>query len=154
METKVNDLVQSAINKIKELSDADTVIGKPIKADGKVTVIPISKVSYGFAAGGSDLPSKNDKELFGGASGGGVTIQPLAFLVINDGDVQLMHMNLDTSTTAGIINIVPELFNKITSAFSKKKEKDSGDGTEPADSGKNHNEDISGQLGDTSDFDF
>ena len=69
MDTKVKDLVSTAIGKIHELSDADTIIGDPIKAGDDITIIPVSKVSYGFAAGGSDLPSKNDKELFGGGQG-------------------------------------------------------------------------------------
>ena len=70
MDTKVKDLVSSAIGKIHELSDADTVIGNPIKIDGGITIIPVSKVSYGFAAGGSDLPSKKEKQFFGGGRGG------------------------------------------------------------------------------------
>ena len=74
MDTKVKDLIASSIGKIHELSDADTIIGDPIKVDGNITIIPVSKISYGFAAGGSDLPSKNDKELFGGGSGAGMSI--------------------------------------------------------------------------------
>lgn len=158
MDTKVKDLVQSAIGKIQELSDADTIIGNPIKVDGKITIIPVSKVSYGFAAGGSDLPSKSDKELFGGGSGAGVTIQPLAFLVINDGNVQLMQMNMDTSTTGGIVNIVPEMFDKIQGLFTKKKKNEGGKETSEAGEAESINEKNAGkikeQLGDTSDFDF
>ncbi len=153
MDTKVKNLVESAISNIQELSDADTVIGKPIKVDGNITIIPISKVSYGFAAGGSDLPSKNDKELFGGGSGAGVSIAPLAFLVINNGDVSILHMNQDTSTSAGIINMVPDLFNKVSSIFSKKKG-DSAEVTDVENVKSTANVDISDQLGDTSDFDF
>ena len=70
MDDKVKDLVRTSLDKVKELSDADTIIGDPIKLDG-VTIIPVSKVSYGFAAGGSDLPSKSSSELFGGGTGGG-----------------------------------------------------------------------------------
>lgn len=121
MDTKVKDLVSSAIGQIHELSDADTIIGEPIKIDGNITIIPVSKVSYGFAAGGSDLPSKNEKEIFGGGSGGGVSIQPLAFIVVSDGDVKLLELGSGNSPTNAIINAVPDLFTKIQSMFSKKK---------------------------------
>lgn len=122
MDTKVKDLVSTAMGKIKEISDADTIIGEPIKIDGNITIIPVSKVSYGFAAGGSDLPSKNDKEIFGGGSGGGVSIQPLAFIVVTDGDVKLLELGSGNTPTNAIINAVPDLFSKIQSMFSKKKD--------------------------------
>jgi len=121
MDTKVKELISASISKIHELADAETVIGDPIVIDGNITIITVSKVSYGFAAGGSDLPSKNNPELFGGASGAGVTIQPLAFIVVNDGNVQLLQMNLDPSTSTAIINMVPEVFNKVQSLFKKDK---------------------------------
>ena len=121
MDTKVKDLVSTAIGQVHELSDADTIIGDPIKIDGNITIIPVSKVSYGFAAGGSDLPSKNEKEIFGGGSGGGVSIQPLAFIVVSNGDVKLLELGSGNSPTNAIINAVPDLFTKIQSMFSKKK---------------------------------
>lgn len=121
MDTKVKDLVSTAIGQIHELSDTDTIIGDPIKIDGNITIIPVSKVSYGFAAGGSDLPSKNEKEIFGGGSGGGVSIQPLAFIVVSNGDVKLLELGSGNSPTNAIINAVPDLFTKIQSMFSKKK---------------------------------
>ena len=127
MDTKVKDLVSSAIGKIHELSDADTIIGDPIKIDGNITIIPVSKVSYGFAAGGSDLPSKNDKELFGGGSGAGVSIQPLAFIVVANGDVKLLELGSGNSPANAIVNAVPELFTKIQSMFSKKKDNENSD---------------------------
>lgn len=130
MDTKVKDLVSSAIGQIHELSDADTIIGEPIKIDGNITIIPVSKVSYGFAAGGSDLPSKNEKEIFGGGSGGGVSIQPLAFIVVSNGDVKLLELGSGNSPTNAIINAVPDLFTKIQSMFSKKKKSEIGDETE------------------------
>lgn len=125
MDTKVKDLVSSAIGKIHELSDADTVIGNPIKVDGGITIIPVSKVSYGFAAGGSDLPSKNEKEIFGGGSGGGVTINPLAFIVVSGEDVKLLELGSGNSPANAIVSAVPDLITKIQSMFTKKKDKDS-----------------------------
>lgn len=122
MDTKVKDLIASSIGKIHELSDADTIIGEPIKIDGNITIIPVSKISYGFAAGGSDLPSKNDKELFGGGSGAGMSIQPLAFIVINNGEVKLLELGSGNSPANAIVSAVPELFTKIQGMFSKKKD--------------------------------
>lgn len=124
MDTKVKDLVSSAIGKIQELSEADTIIGSPIKAEGNITIIPVSKVSYGFAAGGTDLPSKSDKALFGGGSGGGVSIQPIAFIVVNDGDVKLLELGAGGSQANAIISAVPDLIAKIQAMFSKKKNSD------------------------------
>lgn len=124
MDTKVKDLVSSAIGKIRELSDADTIIGNPIKADGNITIIPVSKVSYGFAAGGTDLPSKSDNALFGGGSGGGVSIQPIAFIVVSDGDVKLLEIGAGNSQANAIINAVPDLISKVQTMFSKKKKDD------------------------------
>lgn len=121
MDTKVKELISSSISKIHELADAETVIGNPIAIDGNITIIPVSKVSYGFAAGGSDLPSKTNPEMFGGASGAGVSIQPLAFIVINNGNVQLLQMNLDSSASTAIVNMVPEVFDKVQSLFKKDK---------------------------------
>lgn len=124
MDDKVKDLVGTAMNKIKELSDADTIIGDAIKIDGNITIIPVSKVSYGFAAGGSDLPSKNGSELFGGGTGGGITILPLAFIVVANGDVKLLQLNQDKSSAGAVVNMVPELFDKIQGLFGKDKKKD------------------------------
>lgn len=124
MDTKVKELISASMDKIHEMADANTIMGKPVKVDGGVTIIPVSKVSYGFAGGGSDLPSKTDKELFGGASGAGITITPLGFLVVSGGDVQLMQMNLDVSASSAIVNMVPEVFNKVAGLFKKDKKDD------------------------------
>ena len=121
MDTKVKDLVASAIGKIHELSDANTIIGTPIKADGGITIIPVSKVSYGFAAGGSDIPSKSDKAFFGGGSGGGVSIQPIAFIVIANDDVKLLELGTGNSSANAIISAVPDLISKVQTMFSKNK---------------------------------
>ncbi|MGN1107088.1 MAG: GerW family sporulation protein [Huintestinicola sp.] len=124
MDTKVKELITASMDKIHEMADANTIMGKPVKLDGGVTIIPVSKVSYGFAGGGSDLPSKTDKELFGGASGAGITVTPLGFLVVSNGEVQLMQMNLDVSTSSAIVNMVPEVFNKVAGLFKKDKNED------------------------------
>ena len=72
--TPVSDLLGISIEKIKEMADVNAIIGEPIKLADGTTIIPVSKVSYGFASGGSDLPSKYDKDLFGGGAGAGVSM--------------------------------------------------------------------------------
>ena len=72
-------LVKTAIEKIKEMIDVETIIGKPITAPNGTVIIPVSRVSVGFASGGSDLPTKQAKDLFGGGTGGGLTISPFYF---------------------------------------------------------------------------
>ena len=118
-QTKVKELVAEAMTKVHQMADANTMLGDPVKLDGGVTIIPVSKISYGFASGGSDLPTKSDKELFGGASGGGVTINPLGFLVITGQKVELLHINLDYGNKSAIVDMVPEVFNKVSSLFKK-----------------------------------
>lgn len=119
----IEGLMGVTMEKIKEMADVDTIIGEPIKIDGGIVIIPISKVSYGFAAGGSDLPTKVPSDLFGGGGGAGITIQPLGFLVVSNGEVKLLQMSMNASSQNAIINMVPEVFDKISSLFSKEKGK-------------------------------
>ena len=112
MDTRAKDLISEALGKIHEMADANTVMGDPIKVDG-ITIIPVSKVSYGFAGGGSDLPVKSEKEAFGGGTGGGMTLQPLGFLIVSNGDVKFIQINLDTSKTSAVVNMIPDLIDKI-----------------------------------------
>jgi sporulation protein YtfJ len=122
-DAKVKELIETSLSKIHELSDADTVIGNPINGGNGITIIPVSKVSYGFAAGGSDLPTKSEKTYFGGASGGGITILPLAFIVINGSDVRLLQIT-EESSAVGAITMIPELIIKIKDMFTKDKKKE------------------------------
>ena len=95
-------------------------------ADGTL-ILPVSKVSFGFASGGSDFPSKTPKELFGGGSGAGVSISPIAFLVVKDGNVRMIQLaSQDASTADRIINALPETLDKLQELF--KKDKPGADG--------------------------
>lgn len=85
-ETKVENLMGVSIDKIKQMVDVSTVVGDPIPLSGGTTLIPVSKVSYGFASGGSDLPTKGEKDLFGGGGGAGINITPIAFIAVSNGD--------------------------------------------------------------------
>jgi sporulation protein YtfJ len=114
-EKSANGILSTTIEKVRDLVNVDTIIGEPIVLPDGLTIIPVSKVTYGFASGGSDFPSKNNVELFGGAGGAGITINPVAFLVIKDGDVTIKHIVSDDNAVERAVSLVPEMFDKITS---------------------------------------
>ena len=115
--TKIEGLVKTAMDKVREMADCETVVGKPIVTADGTTIIPVSKISVGFASGGSDLPTKSTKETFGGGSGGGVTIQPI---VLSFGTQKMSKEN-------AIINMVPEVIDKITDFLGKKSDDEDED---------------------------
>ncbi|MGN1194997.1 MAG: GerW family sporulation protein [Acutalibacteraceae bacterium] len=123
-EKSAGAILSTTIEKVRDLVDTKTIIGEAIYAEGGITIIPVSKVTYGFASGGADFPSKNEKELFGGGGGAGVTITPVAFLVINDGEVTLKHITAYDNAAERVVNLVPEMFDKVTGLV-KKTKKDS-----------------------------
>ncbi len=123
-EHPIQGLIGTAMEKIKEMVDVETIIGDPIVSPDGTTIIPVSKVSFGFASGGSDIPTKSAKDLFGGGSGAGITIQPIAFLVISKGDVKLLQMSMNANSSNAIINLVPDVIEKITSMIKKKDKKE------------------------------
>ena len=120
-EKSAGAILSATIEKIRDLVDTSTIIGEPIYAEGGITIIPVSKVTYGFASGGTDFPSKNTKELFGGGGGAGVTITPVAFLVVNDGEVTLKHITAYDNAAERVVNLVPEMFDKVTGLVNKAK---------------------------------
>jgi sporulation protein YtfJ len=120
--TPVSDLLGISIEKIKEMADVNAIIGEPIKLPDGTTIIPVSKVSYGFASGGSDLPSKYDKDLFGGGAGAGVSIKPEGFLVISpDGSAKMVSMEGSNDPISNAIEKAPAIIEKISGFISKKK---------------------------------
>lgn len=120
-ETPIQGILDTTMEKIRAMADADTIVGEQINL-GDVTLIPISKVSFGFASGGSDWPSKTDPKMFGGGCGAGMTISPVAFISVQGGDVRLLSISKDTSAAEKAIGLAPEMFDKIASLFKKKKE--------------------------------
>ncbi len=126
-EHPINSMIDTSMRKIKELIDSNTIIGDPITSPEGTTVIPVSKVAYGFASGGSDLPTKNDnRDCFGGGSGAGVTIQPIGFLTITKGNVRFIPIEKYDGAADRIVGMIPEAFDKISS-FIKKDNKDKTD---------------------------
>ena len=110
-----------SIDKIKEMVDVNTVIGEPMVLSDGMTLIPVSRVSYGFASGGSDLPTKGNQELFGGGGGAGINITPIAFLVVNEGNVRVVPMVSTPDSLNQIVNMVPGVVDKIGGFFNKEK---------------------------------
>ena len=123
----IGDLMATTMQKIREMADANTIIGQPIQAE-EVTIIPVSKISMGFASGGSDFATKAQKpeadNAFGGGSGASAKLEPVAFLVIRDGNVKLLPVAPPPATTVDrVIDTVPEVVDKVTDFISKQQEK-------------------------------
>ena len=127
-ETPVNKIMESTLDKMRDMVDVSTIIGEPV-VTGNTTLIPVSKVSYGFTLGGTDLPSKQNAELFGGAGGGGISITPVAFIVIENGKCRMMQINNYTSSADRAIAMIPELVDKLTELITAKKDEEAKDAT-------------------------
>ena len=115
----VTELMQNTIDKVRDLANSETVIGSPIKVSETTTIIPVSKLTLGFASGGSDFPSKQEKELFGGGGGAGITVNPKAFLVIENGSVRLLQLAKDGESIDRLCNMIPDAISQITSLIKK-----------------------------------
>ena len=137
-ETPIKQMIEAALGNIKNVADANTVIGNPIVVNENITVIPFSKVSVGFASGGSDIGKREEKVQpnFAGGNGAGLTVVPLGFIVAAYGDVRVIDLNTPNSynaptdpinktvdTVSGLIDKMPDFVDKIKTIFpSKKKE--------------------------------
>ena len=121
-ERGVNLLTEVALNKIRALTDTGTVIGDPITLPNGCSAVPVSRVSFGFASGRSDLPSSKS-EMFGGGVGGGVTITPIAFLVTQGDSVKIMQLDTIGSTADNFVRTLPDLVDRISRMTGKNTEK-------------------------------
>lgn len=125
----ISDLMSTTMQKIREMVDVNTIIGTPIRTDDGVTLIPVSKLSFGFASGGSDFSTKNQKpdgdNAFGGGSGAGVNIAPVAFLIVKGDSVKLLPVSPPAGNAVDrVVELVPEMFDKVTSYMEKNKKED------------------------------
>lgn len=123
----LGDLMSTTMQKIREMVDVNTVVGEPIRTAEGITIIPVSRLSFGFASGGSDFATKNvpagKDNCFGGGSGAGVNIIPLGFLIIKDDTVRMLPVAPPPNTTADrIIELVPDLMDRVSDFVDKKKE--------------------------------
>ena len=123
MSQKLPNMLETTIQKIRELVDVNSVIGQPITTPDGVTIIPVSKVSVGFGGGGSDFANKRGGENpFGGGVGGGVNVTPICFLIVKDGNVRMMPVPVAANTTADrIVEMVPDTLDKLTAYLDSKK---------------------------------
>ena len=116
----IEGLMDVTLEKIKSMVDSNTIIGNPINMADGTLVLPISKVTFGFASGGADFPSKTTKDLFGGGGGAGVSIQPVAFLVVKDGSVRMLQLADTSNSVDRAIGMLPDMVDKITALFNNK----------------------------------
>ena len=122
-EHALNDVLGTTMEKIKSMVDVNAVVGTPINTPEGITIIPISKVTFGFASGGSDFGKSQNGIKFGGGAGAGATITPEAFLIINGENVRLLPMTAGSGTAAErIIEMAPGIIEKISDHFKKDKE--------------------------------
>ncbi len=127
MSQKLPNMLESTITKIREMVDANSVMGDPITTPDGVTIIPISRISVGYGGGGSDFSTKggNNQEMpFGGGIGAGVHVTPIAFLIVKDGSVRILPVAAPANTTADrIVEMVPDTLDRIVSFIDSRSEK-------------------------------
>ena len=122
-ENNLKSLMDVTMEKLRAMVDADVITGTPIEV-GNITLIPVSRVSFGLATGGSDFPSKTQGQLFGGGGGAGVTVVPIAFMVISGDNVKMMPVYNEVSSIEKAITMAPEIIEKAKELFPKKENKE------------------------------
>ena len=120
MSQHVHGLMNESMKGLRDLVDVDCIVGEPIVTASGTTIIPISKVTFGFGSAGTDI-AKSSKDDFGGGAGAGVTIQPLCFLIERDGDVKILNINPSRTTADALVNMVPEAIDRISAMIAKNK---------------------------------
>ena len=122
--SQLNEMMRGTMEKVREMVDTNTIVGQPITTPDGVTLIPISKVRFGFGSGGGDY-GKAPKEKFGGGAGAGVKIDPVAFLVIKDGSTRVLPVAVPpVSTMDRIVEMAPDIMDKVEKFFDKKEAKE------------------------------
>ena len=133
-EHPIQGLMGVTIEKIRDMVNAETIIGDPIHVDD-TTIIPVSRVTFGFVSGGSDVGPSSNKQMFGGGSGAGVTVSPVCFLVIGrDGSANILGINAQASDTVDrLVEMIPGAINKVSNFVSgfKGKTEDAAAAAEP-----------------------
>lgn len=120
----VQELMANTLGKMRELVDSNTVIGTPITNEAGVTIVPVSKITFGFVSGGTDFANDKQKDLFGGAASSGASITPVGFLVINGTTVKFMQVAEGNRTIDRLINMMPEVIDKLETLIGKKTKKE------------------------------
>jgi len=118
--SNISSLMETTMGKIREMVDANTVVGAPITTPDGITVIPVSRITYAFASGGSDFRVK-EKPAFGGGNGAGVKIDPIGFLIVKEGNVRMVSITPPANNTVDrVIEKAPELMDTIETFFKKR----------------------------------
>ena len=126
-ENKLQEMIRTSLESIRAMVDANTVVGTPIETPSGTTIIPISKVSVGYASGGLDFANKNAAKNFGGGGGTGLCVQPVCFLAVNAaGEVEVLPLAKDGSCdpverVADLIEKTPDIIGRIKRIFKKDK---------------------------------
>ena len=128
-EHPIQGIMSTALQNIKEMVDVNTIVGNPVTTPDGTVIIPVSKVSFGFCAGGTEfgapvLKAEGPQSNFGGGSGAGVSIVPVAFLVVNGENVRMLSMSSASSTTDKIVDLIPEILTKFKEIIGKEKKED------------------------------
>ncbi|MCI8915246.1 MAG: sporulation protein YtfJ [Oscillospiraceae bacterium] len=118
----ISEVLHITMDKVKEMVDANTVVGQPITTQDGVTLIPVSRLSFGFATGGSDFgKAQNTPKNFGGGAGAGVSVIPMAFLIVKDGSVRMLPVaSPPGDTVSRVVDLVPDMFERVTGYIDKK----------------------------------
>ncbi len=140
-ENKLEEIIRASLENIRSMIDAETVIGEPIATESGTTIIPVSKVSVGFATGGVDYDGKstasNRPQNFGAGGGTGLSIQPVGFLVVKkDGNIEMINVGQPypadpIEQITGIIERSPEIISRIKAVFKKKESEESENAEAP-----------------------
>ncbi len=117
-ERNIEGIMNITMENLKAMVDADTIVGTPVVV-GEVTLIPVSKVSFGLATGGSDFPTKQNS-VFGGGGGAGVSVNPIAFICISGTNVKMLQVNEERTPVDKLIESAPEIIEKIKEFLTKK----------------------------------
>lgn len=136
-EHPIQGLMKTAMENLKEMVDVNTIVGDPVETPDGSVILPVSKVGFGFAAGGSEFhvdgssssdPRDQGSDLpFGGGSGGGVSITPVAFLIVNSTGIKMVHIDGQTHLYERVLDSAPQFFEKVQNMLKRDKNK----GTEP-----------------------
>lgn len=132
MEHPIKGLIETAMSNIKTMVDVDTVIGEPVTTMEGTVIIPISTVSFGFGAGGSEFAPKGGtkvtEKMFGGGCGGGANVKPSGFLVICGGNVRYLPVSSSTNPIDKIVDLIPEMVDKVNGVIKAHKKKNDNQG--------------------------
>lgn len=139
-EHPIQGLMKTAMENLKEMVDVNTIVGDPVETPDGSVILPVSKVGFGFAAGGSEFDMEGQKQNenqqdkpqlpFGGGSGGGVSITPVAFLIVNASGVRMVHIDGQSHLYEKILDSAPQVFEKIQSMIGNKDKKQKMNGQE------------------------